>query len=118
MSQAGHRVLRGTANALGQDQTVAGALFDIVVRRYLSDRHWRGHRGQQSRGDQLRGRAVGRTARTGHRHVDVRGVLRSAQTVRRPFKRQTKTTAPPVHRHRFRVHVVHSVGSGRVECLF
>lgn len=114
VSQAGHRVLRRAPDAFGHDETVAGALFDSVVRRHVTDGHRHRRRGQQSRRDGQRDRVLGGPAGPGHWHVDVRGVLRSAETVRRTLTSQTTAIATSVHRHRFRVHAVHSVDDNRM----
>lgn len=114
VSQAGHRVLRRAADAFGQDEAVAGALFDTVVRRHVADRHRRRRRGQQPRRDDQRDRVLGRPPGRGHGHADVRGVLRSAQTVRGTSTSQTTAVTARVHRHRFRVDAVHPADDNRM----
>lgn len=114
MPQAGHRILRRATDAVGQDETVAGALFDIAFCRHVSDRHRRGHSGQQPRRNQNRGPVLGHPTRVGYWHVDVRGVLRSAQTVRRKSANQTKNISTDIHCHWFRIDAFHSAALVRI----
>lgn len=114
VSQAGHRVLRRTPDAFRQNETVAGTLFDTVVRHHVTDRHRCWRHGKQPQGDKQRDHVLGRPPGTGHRHVDVRGVFRSTQTVGGTFTSQTKAIATRVHRHRFRVDAVHPADDNRM----
>lgn len=108
LPQAGHRVLRRSADALGQDEAAAGPLFHTAVRRHVADRHRRRRAGQQPGRDAHRARAVRRAPGPGHRHAHVRGVLRGAQAVGRATAGPAAAAAARVHRHRVRVHALHS----------
>lgn len=115
LPQAGDRVLRRAADAVGPDETAAGALFHTAVRRHVADGHRRWRTGQQPGRDAHRGHTVRGPPRIGHRHADVRGVLRGAQVVRRPPAIGQAAAAPArVHRHRFRVHAVHPAADLRM----
>lgn len=113
--QASHRVLRRAADAFGQDEATAGALFHTAVRRYVAGRHRRGRPGQQPGRDAHRARAIRRPPRAGHRHAYVCGILRGAQAVRRTSAGQAAAAAARVHRDRVRNDAVHSAVDFRMK---
>lgn len=115
LPQTCDRVLRRAADAVGPDETAAGALFHTAVRRHVADGHRRRRAGQQPERDAHRGRTVRGPPRVGHRHADVRCVLRGAQVIRRPPAVGQAAAAPArVHRRRFRVHAVYPAADLRM----
>lgn len=114
LSQAGHCGLCRIADAFGQDETVAGALFDITIRRHVSNRHWRWRFGQQPQRYSKRAPIFGYSSRTCHGNANVCGVLRSPQAFCWRFKNQTKAITTRIRCFWFCVNVIRAIDFSRM----